>query len=209
MADVDLKLDDLTVPELISAGGRLADGLTNNANFPDPSPTAIDIEALVQKLTAAQEEYRVHRNRLAELNATRDAIADDLKAALAQGAAYVQAASDGDAEKILSANLHVEHGFSMWPFGSLDQVDELSASAGDQPGEIDLTWDPVPGAAGYEVEISRDIAPYGPWEQAAATGQSKTTLEQLTRKQRYWIRVRAVTDDKTGDWSDPVMKSAP
>lgn len=209
MADVDLKLDDLTVPELISAGARLADGLTGNQHFPNPAPAPADIEALVQKLSAAQDEYRVHRNRLAELNAARDAIADDLKTLLARGATYVQNASDGDAEKILSANLHVEHGFSMWPFGSLDQVDELSASVGDQPGEIDLAWDPVPGAAGYEVEISRDVAPYGPWEPAAATGQSKTTLEQLTRKQRYWIRVRAVTEDKTGDWSDPVMKTAP
>lgn len=209
MADVDLKLQDLTVPELISAGARLADGLTNNQHFPAPSPSPTAIEALVQKLTAAQEEYRVHRNRLAELNATRDAIADDLKAILTQGAVYVQTASEGDAEKILSANLHVEHGFSMWPFGSLDQVEELSASAGDQPGEIDLAWDPLSGAAGYEVEISRDVAPYGPWEPAAASGQSKTTLEQLTRKQRYWIRVRAVTEDKTGDWSDPVMKTAP
>jgi hypothetical protein len=66
----------------------------------------------------------------------------------------------------------------------------------------------VPGAAGYEIEISKDVGPYGPWEQAAATQQSKTTLEQLVRKQRYWIRVRAVSEDKTGDWSDPVTKAA-
>jgi hypothetical protein len=74
---------------------------------------------------------------------------------------------------------------------------------------INLFWDPVHRAAGYEVEISRDAGPYGPWEPVAATRQPKTTLEQLTRKQRYWIRVRAVTEEKNGEWSDPVAKVAP
>jgi hypothetical protein len=59
------------------------------------------------------------------------------------------------------------------------------------------------------VEISRDPAPYGPWESVAATQQAKFVLEQLIQKQRYWIRVRAVSDGKNGDWSDPVAKVAP
>jgi hypothetical protein len=59
MAEVDLHLENLTVPELIAAGGRLADGLTNNEHFPDPKPAAADLEELVQKLTAMQDEIRV------------------------------------------------------------------------------------------------------------------------------------------------------
>jgi hypothetical protein len=209
MAEVELNLEDLTVPELIFAGTRLAEGLTKNDNFPDALPHAAELQELAQKLVAAQEEYRAQRHRLIQLNNTRDAIADDLKAALARGATYVQNASDGDAEKILSANLHFEHGFRLWPFGSLDQVVDVLSTAGDEPGEIDVAWDPVRSAAGYEIELSRDVGPYGPWEEAAATQKSKISLQNLTSRQRYWIRVRAVSENKTGEWSEPVSKTAP
>jgi len=209
MAEVDLHLENLTIPELIAAGARVADGLANNAHFPDPKPSAAELEQLVQKLTATHEEHRAHQTSLIDPNAARDALVHELKAALTQIAAYVQEASGGDVQKILSANLHFEHGRSFWPFGSLEQVRDVAARTGDEPGVINLFWDPVHRAAGYEVEISRDAGPYGPWEPVAATRQAKTTLEQLTHKQRYWIRVRAVTEDKTGEWSDPVAKVAP
>ncbi len=209
MAEVDLDLENLSLPELIALGARVADGLANNAHFPAPTPSAADLEELVQKLTAVHEEHRAHQTSLVDPNASLDALVNELKAALTRIAAYVQEASGGDVKKILSANLHFEHGRSFWPFRSLEQVRDLAARTGDNPGEINLFWDPVHHAAGYEVEISRDAGPYGPWEPAAATRQPKITLEQLVRKQRYWIRVRALTEDKTGEWSDPVAKVAP
>jgi hypothetical protein len=208
MVEIDLKLDELTVPELLSAGSQLAQGLKDNESFRDPKPPLAELTAMVDALDTAQEEYRKLRLRLNELKTARDVVVKKLTDAIAAEAEYVQEASGGDAKKIMSANLHFEHKIGLWPFGGLDQVIELSASAGDQRREVDLAWDPVRGADGYEVEISRDIGPYGPWEPAAATTKSRATLEHLDTGQRYWFRVRAVTERSTGAWSDPVTKFA-
>jgi hypothetical protein len=209
MADVDLDLDELTVPELLAASSRLADGLSGNEHFPAPRPPVAELAAIVEDLAAAQEEYRQQRLRLNELKTSMDGIVKRLKEVVTSEVVYVQEASEGDAKKILSANLHVERSISLWPFGGLDRVKELSASAGDQRGEVDLAWDPVRGADGYEVEISRESSGHDGWESAAATTKSRTTVEQLDSRHRYWFRVRAVTESSTGDWSDPVTKFAP
>lgn len=136
-----------------------------------------------------------------KVQAARDAIAEALRKALAQEVAYVQQASEGDVAKILSANLHVEEETHLWPFGSAGDVDELAASAGDEPGEIDLAWDPVPGASGYEVEMASDLIAEDSWEQGGATTKSKITIQNLNSRTRYWFRVRAVNERGAGDWS--------
>jgi hypothetical protein len=209
MAEVDIDIDKLTVPELLSAGSHLAEGLKDNEHFPAPTPPIAELTSIVDELAAAQVEYRKQRLLLDELKTSRDVIVKKLKDAVAAEVAYVQEASGGDAKKILSANLHIEHGISLWPFGGLDQVAELSASAGDEPGEVDLAWDPVRGADGYEVEVSRELTPHDAWEAVASTTKSRVTVAQLESRHRHWFRVRAVTEDSTGDWSDPVTKFAP
>lgn len=209
MAEVDIDIDKLNVPELLSAGSHLAEGLKDNEHFPAPTPPLMELTSIVDELAASQEQYRKQRLLLNELKTSRDVIVKKLKDAVTAEVAYVQEASDGDAKKILSANLRIEHGISLWPFGGLDQVVELAASAGDETGEVDLVWDAVRGADGYEVEVSREISPHDGWQPAVATTKSRTTIDQLESRHRYWFRVRAVTEDSTGDWSDPVTKFAP
>jgi len=209
MAEIELELRDLSVPELIALGSRLANGLANNENFPNPEPPIDQLNGILQEMKEKQEEYRQRRLQLSEFKMGRDAMVKRLKTALSTGVNYVQKASGGDSKKIISANLPFEHGIDLWPFNDPKQVTELSASAGDHPGEIDLVWDPVRGADGYEIEISRDLGWPEKWSSCAASARSKTTLEQLDSRQRYWFRVRAVSEKGVGTWSDPVTKFAP
>jgi len=208
VADVELNLKDLTVSELIAIGDRLAAGLEGNTHFPEPRPTLGELRRLVAELEAADAACRQQRVRLNSLKTARDSRINSLNAALQTEAAYVQKASDGDPKKIMSANLKIEHKWNLWPFGSVNQVVELSANTGDDPGAIDLVWDPIRDADGYEVEISQDIAGAGPWQQCATTAQSKVTIKNLVNRTRYWFRVRAVSGKREGDWSDPVTKFA-
>jgi hypothetical protein len=140
------------------------------------------------------------------LKTRRDHAVELLSTAVARAAGYVDQASGGDPEKILSANLHAEPEVHLWPFRRLGQVYELSASAGDERGEVDLTWDPVRGAEGYEVENSRDLGGHGPWKLCATTTASRTTVGRLENSIRYWFRVRAMNDRGSSKWSDPVTK---
>jgi hypothetical protein len=209
MAEAELDVQKLTVPELLAAAAGVAAALDGNPNFPAPAPTSQELTQLVEALAEADRVYRDERRESNRLQAIRDTHAEELREALIREVEYVQETSGGDITKILSANLHVEEETHLWPFGSAGDLEELSASAGDDPGEIDLAWDPVPGASGYEVEIAYDITGEGPWEQSGATNKSKITIPQLNNRTRYWFRVRAVNDRGAGDWSPPVMKFAP
>jgi hypothetical protein len=208
MAEVDLNVTELTVPELLATAAGVASALERNANFPNPNPTPDELTQLAETLTQAETKLREERARASAAQVTRDHAAEDLREALVKEAAYVQEVSGGSISKILSANLHVEEPSSLWPFGSVGQVEELASSVGDQPGEIDLAWNPVTGASGYEVEVAYDLTGEGPWEQSGATTQSKLTIEKLDNRTRYWFRVRAIGERGVGDWSDPVMRYA-
>lgn len=207
MAEAELNVDELAVPALLATAAGIASALEGNANFPSPDPPPEELDRLAADLAEADRIYSEHRQRAVQAKATRDEIAERLRRALTEEVAYVQEASGGEIAKILSANLHVEEVAGFWPFNTIGQVEELTASSGDQPGEIDLAWDAVPGASGYEVEASTD--PLGEvWEQSGATAQSKITIEQLDSHTRYRFRVRAIGERGAGDWSETVMKFA-
>ena len=58
----------------------MADGLANNAHFPDPKPSAAELEQLVQKLTAVHDKHRAHQTSLVDPNAHLDNLVNDLMA---------------------------------------------------------------------------------------------------------------------------------
>ncbi len=97
----------------------------------------------------------------------------------------VQSLSGGDAAKIASS------GFDVASEGrapiALTAPDEISATAGDDVGEVDLACDPVRGARSYEVQATTDVTGAAGWSTAA-------------------IRSRS---GEPGPWSITVQKMAP
>ncbi|MFA6978906.1 MAG: fibronectin type III domain-containing protein [Ignavibacteriaceae bacterium] len=94
------------------------------------------------------------------------------------------------------------------PSEPLQQVTNLSAAIGDEAGEIDVNFDRVKTASGYEFQISVDNPES--WVIAGATGKtSKYTFTGLTAGKKYWIRVRAFKGEEKGTWSNPVSATAP
>lgn len=209
MAEIELHLHEMTVGELLVFAAGVASALTGNESFPEPNPSPGQLTALCDELVAADEEHRQQQAVLTQARIVLDRKTAALREALAVEAAYVQEQSGGSISKMLSANMPVAEGSGIWPFNRIAQVENLAASMGDQPGEIDLSWDPVPRASGYEIEVAYDLTGEGPWEQCGATTASKITLEKLNNRTRYWFRVRAVGEHGDGDWSDAVTKFAP
>ena len=90
----------------------------------------------------------------------------------------------------------------------IEQVVNLSSATGDEPGEIDINFDRVKSATGYEFQISIDNPEN--WTNAGAAGKtSKHTFNNLTPGKKYWIRVRALRGEDKGAWSNPVTNTAP
>ncbi|MCX8128930.1 MAG: PA14 domain-containing protein [Clostridia bacterium] len=64
---------------------------------------------------------------------------------------------------------------------------------------LTITWEPVTGATGYDIEINENLA-----DNAEATTY---TISGIVPGTQYVYRVRAKTQDVTGDWSDSVTNS--
>jgi hypothetical protein len=95
MAEAELDISTLTVPELLATTAGMASALEGNANFPTPKPTPEELRQLAAKLTTAEELYREQRKLAHREQAVRDSIAETLRQALAQEVTYVQVASGG------------------------------------------------------------------------------------------------------------------
>jgi hypothetical protein len=122
-------------------------------------------------------------------------------------AAYVENTAAGDPVKIQSAGMGVRSAAS--PAGIPDQVTNLSITAGDSNGELDLQWDRVAAAKSYEVQLSPDPMTSNSFVAEPSVTKSKTAIMGLTSGQKMWARVRAIGSAGSGAWSDPATKTVP
>ena len=89
------------------------------------------------------------------------------------------------------------------------QVANLSITAGDNAGELDLQWDPVNGVKSYNVQIGPDPITEAGWVAKPDVTKSKAVVLGLTSGNKVWARVRAVGPGGIGAWSDPATKIVP
>lgn len=93
------------------------------------------------------------------------------------------------------------------PIGELPQVQNLSLTEGDNPGELDGHHDPVNGASSYLIQKS--ITTDDNFTFAATSTSSSFTLTGLGSGVKVWVRVAAVGSAGTGPFSDPAVKFTP
>ena len=94
----------------------------------------------------------------------------------------------------------------------MEKPHEVSATMGDNPGEIDVTCHAVPRTKSSTIEIRAhlDTVAPGPWTQAKISGRSSATLSGLTSGMKYAFRIRALGhNDLESPWSDEVICMAP
>jgi hypothetical protein len=85
----------------------------------------------------------------------------------------------------------------------------LTATSGDNEGEIDLVWEPVKKAHTYVVQKCRSSKSHNRWENEDIVAKSSYTVTNLKRGQKYLFRVAAIGQKGQGAWSEPVQKKAP
>jgi hypothetical protein len=133
-----------------------------------------------------------------------------LESVLTQRANYVEltAASAADPAAVIeSAALAVKSAKS--PATVPGPVHNLSLTAGDNAGELDLQWDPTADAARYEPQLcatsdfTTGIIPL------ESVSKSKTVAKGLVSGTRIWARVRAGNPAGMGGWSDVATKIVP
>lgn len=208
-AKVKLNFDALSVSEKIARARIIVQNMTANAaNFPHPTPALADVSAVID---AAEQAYNaaliardISKQRTAELEQQEEAL-DDIASRLA---GFVESASGGKEEIILSAGMDVRAPAIV--SGQPPAVpSSLTATIGDKDGEIDLSWNASTNAKTYIAQVSPNPPTDSSWAQAALVTVSKATISTLVSGTKYWFRVAAVGAGGQSGWSDPAMKMAP
>ena len=172
---------------------------------------ATKVASLVTKTAAAKaanDEYEAAKTELIVLKQTRDATADDLRAEHNSVAKAVESEAKGDPVMLAGSGypLASENTLSSEPPG---QVKNLSLTAGDNPGHLDVSFDPEELAKTYELQITTVDPVNGPWVAHCSPTASRCEITGQTSGQRLWARARGIGSNGPGPWSDPATKIVP
>ena len=88
------------------------------------------------------------------------------------------------------------------------QVLNLSVTAGDADGSVDVQFDPQDNVT-YEVQTTTGDPITGPYTTRAQPTASQVNIAGLGSGTRVWVRVRAIGSKGPGPWSDPASKIVP
>lgn len=200
---VKLALTGLSPAQLVERARAIIAALTGNADFPTPAPTLAAVGAAADAVEAA--DTAVLNNGGKQDYLTRNLRAQELRDQLTLLGAYVQVTSGGDPEKILSAGYGYRKAAE--PVGPLPAPGNLRVVFSKLSGQLDLTWDGVPGRMFYEAQWNQtDPAVEADWLPLVNQSDNRYSAKGLTPGKIYFFRVRGMGALGPGPWSDPASE---
>ena len=207
MSKAKLNLKKKSDNDLNTFSSNHIDKMDGNTSFTAPDPTVADYQVLHDAYDAALADSLAANNTAKEKTAAKDNARIALEGGLTSRCAYVNIKSKGNKSTQLSSGFDVTG--TRTPPSLLPAVQNLSASAGDNAGELDFQWDPLSGRKTYQVETSPDPMTPTSFVRQKSVTKSKTAIPGLPTGTRVWCRVRGVNAAGEGAWSDPVSKIVP
>lgn len=209
-AKVKLDLFSKTDNDLLPFAQAHETAMTGNANFTTPLPSATAFTSVRAAYATALGAFNAAQAAAKLATQNKDTARAALESALTARGNYVEltAASAADPVAVIeSANFAARS--AKTPSGVPAPVANLSITAGDNAGELDLQWNPVPGATHYNLQISPEPVTPASWVTQADASKSWTAVFGLTSGSKVWARVRAVGPGGIGAWSDVATKIVP
>ena len=207
MAKVKLNIDRLADEQLVQRATDYKTALTGNTNFTTPIPTLVAMGTRITTAQAKLSAFNTAQQAAKQATTEKNAAMDDLRAGMNDWGSYVQLTSGGDPAKIQSAGMDVKA--SSAPTVTPEQAANLSLTAGDSAGELDLQWDPTNGANRYEAQMCAAMEFASGVTNLPSVTKSKTVATGLASGSRMFARVRALNAAGPGAWSDVASKIVP
>ncbi len=206
MSLIKLGLQTLSVADKIQFGRQIVQAMTDNPNFPTPTPTLPKLSEGSLELEDAYNNAQAARQAAKARTSVQDDRAVELDWFITQMALYVESASDGDKAKIESAGFSVRNPAT--PVGALPAPVDLQVAPSEHAGTADASWKPVRGAKAYAIERAED-APALDWAVIGTSTKKEATLNSMVSRSKYWFRVAAIGAAGQSAYSEPVPLYAP
>lgn len=208
MTKFKLELKQRNVAEKLSLGANHITAMTGNAAYPAATrvPTDAQVQTAQDDLAAADAAVTaaetVWKQKIQDRDA-KEAVWDTVITARANNC---EAVTPTDLVALASTGFPLRSAGA--PVGQLPAPGNLTASATDNEGEIELRCKTVSGASTYEWQFRlHDNA--ATWQALKTGTTTKILVPGLTPGVVYAFRVRAIGSAGPGTWSDEATERAP
>ncbi len=198
MATVVKNVSGLNATGLVDKSLFVEARMKDNAAFPTPTPTLVELAtaraALQLAITGARDGGRT-------AVAIRRGREQDLRLLLNQLAGHVSSVAEGNALAILSSGYGVRR--VPTPAGELLAPADLQAAISSFTGRVDLRWKPVKYAVAYQIHLNgKDPADEAAWQLAGVSTKAIFLVKGLGSATMTWFRVNAIGSSGTGPLSE-------
>jgi len=200
MSKTKIGFSGLTVPEQIERARNIHTLMTGNVNFTTPVPALTVVNTAITALETAYNESRGRdKNKVALMRLRRR----EFLYVMSQEGAYVQEASGGEEEKILSSGYDVvgpktPHSDTAGP------ISNLRATDGSVNGKIRVDWDKALDAVNYVVLVSLDGDFKNP-EPKGVTTKTHKEIGDFESGTSVWIKIIPIGRENIGPHSETVV----
>lgn len=200
-AKVTLKLFGRSDMDLLNLARAHYDAIAKSDFYTQPSPSQEVLDAEIEGFEADCMEVIRLRTELRAAMARRKTGRRSMESMLNRRGAYVQSASNGNAQKIRSAGMGVQRPRSK-VVGPLPAPTDVCVVPGVSAGEVILTWGRVPHALTYRLEYGPEG---GALESLSLAGRRKRVLNLPVRVEvPYVFRIAATGSPGSSNFSAPV-----
>ena len=196
MKKVKMYFRKLSIPEKIQKARNLVARMDGNVSFSNPVPSLTEVSKAADALENAYEEALNGGKLQIAQQRQCESVLDTLIVSLA---GYVQSASFGDETVIISSGFDVHKDRS--PVRNIGTPQNISGKAGAKDGEVAVSWDRVPGAKAYNIQMSPDGN--NSWTFCGTATRSQFLCTGLDSGSKCFFRVAAIGPLGQSGWSDP------
>jgi hypothetical protein len=202
MAKVKIGFSRLSVSDQVERARNIKGKMAGNVNYTTPNPTLLVFEAAINALETAFNESRSRdKVKMATMRIRRA----ELLTLVFQLASYVQEASAGDEEKILSSGFDVR-GAKTSHSVTAGAVNDVQVEDGSAEGKAVVSFDKADDAIIYIIEAALSVSPMPApqFELKGYTTKTRREIGGLNRGSEYLIRVTAIGREEMGAHSNAV-----
>lgn len=193
--------DKLSDNDLEAKANSIIISLTGNADFPTPSPTLTVLQTASDNFTSA---LSVAKNGSPYEKAVKNQKRAELITLLHSEGNYVLFTCNGDFLKAKSSGFSIAQGPT--PAPPVMPASNQMVEDGPNAGEVDFSFDKVPGAKSYVYQYTPDpVTDNSVWQAQVGTVR-KVTISALNSGKKYWFRVVAIGTNGQGVYSNPVAR---